>query len=181
VIHTGVVPIGGDHFTNDVSVGLRTPLADAEKIKRLFGCAVVTRIPESTEIEVPSVGDRPSRLMSQRLLGEVLEPRARELFEIMREHLRAAGVMEIIPAGVVLTGGGAKLNSIAEIAEDVLRKPIRIGSPAAVSKMPAELAQPEFATVIGMALHAYRVRMLQEQQDEGFGSKLKRLFARQGV
>lgn len=181
VIHTGVVPIGGDHFTNDVSVGLRTPLADAEKIKRLFGCAVVTRIPESTEIEVPSVGDRPSRLMSQRLLGEVLEPRARELFEIMREHLRAAGVMEIIPAGVVLTGGGAKLNSIAEIAEDVLRKPIRIGFPAAVSKMPAELAQPEFATVIGMALHAYRVRMLQEQQDEGFGSKLKRLFARQGV
>ena len=88
VIHAGVVPIGGDHFTNDVAVGLRTPLADAEKIKRIFGCAVVTRIPESTEIEVPSVGDRPSRLMSQRLLGEVLEPRARELFEILREHLR---------------------------------------------------------------------------------------------
>ncbi len=72
VVHTGVVPIGGDHFTNDVAVGLRTPLADAEKIKRLFGCASVTRIPEANEIEVPSVGDRPSRLMSQRLLGEVL-------------------------------------------------------------------------------------------------------------
>src|SRR5512140_2123077 len=70
VAHTGVVPVGGDHFTNDVAVGLRTPLADAEKIKRMFGCAVVTRIPESTEIEVPSVGDRPARLMSQRLLGD---------------------------------------------------------------------------------------------------------------
>jgi len=181
VIHAGVIPIGGDHFTNDVAVGLRTPLADAEKIKRMFGCAVVTRIPESTEIEVPSVGDRPSRLMQQRLLGEILEPRARELFEIMREHLRASGVMELIPAGIVLTGGGARLNSMAEIAEDVLRKPIRIGVPASISKMPAELAQPEFATVIGMALHAYRVRVLQGQEEQGLGSKLRRLFARQGV
>ena len=181
VIHAGVVPIGGDHFTNDVAVGLRTPLADAEKIKRLFGCAIVTRIPESTEIEVPSVGDRPSRLMQQRLLGEILEPRARELFEIMREHLRASGVMELIPAGIVLTGGGARLNSMSEIAEDVLRKPIRIGVPASIAKMPAELAQPEYATVIGMALHAYRVRMLQGQQEQGLGSKLKRLFARPGA
>jgi cell division protein FtsA len=181
VIHAGVIPIGGDHFTNDVAVGLRTPLADAEKIKRIFGCAVVTRIPESTEIEVPSVGDRPSRLMQQRLLGEILEPRARELFEIMREHLRASGVMELMPAGIVLTGGGARLSSMAEIAEDVLRKPIRIGVPASIAKMPAELAQPEFATVIGMALHAYRVRMLQGQQEQGLGSKLKRLFARPGA
>ena len=181
VIHAGVVPIGGDHFTNDVAVGLRTPLADAEKIKRLFGCAVVTRIPESTEIEVPSVGDRPSRLMSQRLLGEVLEPRARELFEILREHLRAAGIMELMPAGIVLTGGGARLNSLAEIAEDVLRKPVRIGLPASLAKMPPELAQPEYSTVIGMVLHAYRVRMLQGQQEQGLGSKLKRLFARPGA
>jgi len=181
VIHAGVVPVGGDHFTNDVAVGLRTPLADAEKIKRLFGCAVVTRIPESTEIEVPSVGDRPSRLMTQRLLGEILEPRARELFEILREHLRSSGVMELMPAGIVLTGGGSRLNGIAEIAEDVLRKPVRIGMPASLSKMPVELSQPEFSTVIGMALHAYRVRMLQGQQEQGIGSKLKKLFARQGA
>src|SRR5581483_3083426 len=83
VVHTAVIPIGGDHFTSDVAVGLRTPLVDAEKIKRMFGCAVVTRIPEANEIEVPAVGDRPSRLMPQRLLGEVLEPRARELFEML--------------------------------------------------------------------------------------------------
>ncbi len=180
VVHTGVVPIGGDHFTNDVSVGLRTPLADAEKIKRMFGCAVVTRIPESTEIEVPSVGDRPSRLMSQRLLGEILEPRTRELFEILREHLRQSGAMEFMPGGLVLTGGGSRLNCLAEIAEDVMRKPVRIGLPASLSKMPSELAQPEYATVIGMVLHAYRSRMLQGQQEHGFGSKLKKLFARTG-
>src|SRR4051812_29443935 len=181
VIHAGVVPVGGDHFTNDVAVGLRTPLGEAEKIKRMFGCAVVTRIPESTEIEVPSVGDRPSRLMSQRMLGEVLEPRARELFELLREHLRSAGVMELMPAGIVLTGGGSKLNYIAEIAEDVLRKPVRLGIPASLAKMPAELALPEFSTVIGMVLHAYRVRMLQGQQEQGIGSKLKKLFARPGA
>jgi cell division protein FtsA len=179
VIHTGVIPIGGD-FTNDVAVGLRTPLADAEKIKRMFGCAVVTRIPESTEIEVPSVGDRPSRLMSQRMLGEILEPRARELFEIMREHLRQSGVMELIPAGFVLTGGASRLNRLSEIAEDVLRKPVRMGLPASLTKMPSELAEPEFATAIGMVLHAYRARMLQGQQAQGISSKLKKLFARTG-
>jgi len=179
VVHTGVIPIGGDHFTNDIAVGLRTPLADAEKLKRMFGCAVVTRIPETTEIEVPSVGDRPSRLMSQRMLGEVLEPRARELFEIMRDHLRQTGMMEFIPAGIVLTGGGSRLSYLGEIAEDVLRKPIRMGWPASLAKMPAQLAELEFATAIGMILHAYRARMLQGQQENGIGSKLKRLFARQ--
>ncbi len=83
VIHTGVIPIGGDHFTNDVGVGFRTPIPDAENIKKMFGCAVVTRIPEGNEIEVPSVGDRPSRMMQQRMLGEILEPRARELMELL--------------------------------------------------------------------------------------------------
>jgi cell division protein FtsA len=180
VVHTGVVPVGGDHFTNDVSVGLRTPLADAEKIKRMFGCAVVTRIPESTEIEVPSVGDRPSRLMSQRLLGEIIEPRARELFEILRDHLRQNGMMDLMPAGIVLTGGASRLNQISEITEDVLRKPVRIGLPASLSKMPAEIAEPEFATAIGTILYAYRARMLQGQQEHGIGSKLKKLFARTG-
>jgi cell division protein FtsA len=179
VVHTGVVPVGGDHFTNDVAVGLRTPLIDAENIKRMFGCAIVTRIPETTEIEVPSVGDRPARLMSQRMLGEVLEPRARELFEIMRDHLRQSGMMQLIPAGVVLTGGGSRLSHMAEIAEDVLRKPIRMGFPASLAKMPSELAELEYTTVIGMVLHAYRARMLQGQQENGIGSKIKKLFARQ--
>ncbi len=180
VVHTGVVPIGGDHFTNDVAVGMRTPLADAEKIKRMFGNAVVTRIPETNEIEVPSVGDRPSRLMSQRLLGEVLEPRARELFEIMRDHLRQAGVLEFCNAGLVLTGGGSRLNSVSEIAEDVLRKPVRMGVPAALTGMPSELAEMEYACALGMALYSYRARMLQGQGQQGFGSKLKGLVARRG-
>ena len=182
VAHTGVVPIGGDHFTNDIAVGLRTPLADAEKIKRLFGSAVVTRIPEGNEIEVTSVGDRPSRLMSQRLLGEVLEPRARELFELLRDHLRQAGVLELCTAGTVLTGGGARLAHITEIAESVLRRASRIASPSAIAKLPAGLAEPEFATAIGMVLYGYRARLANGTQgSDGFRAKLKALFARRGA
>ncbi len=178
VVHTGVVPIGGDHFTSDVAVGLRTPLAEAEKIKRLFGCAVVTKIPESTEIEVPAVGDKPSRLMPQRLLCEILEPRTRELFEMIRDLMRHAGVLDLCNAGVILTGGGARLNSITEIAEQVLRRPIRIGTPAPISKMPAELAEPEFSTLVGLAHYGHRTRLARSAQEQGFGARLKALFAR---
>jgi cell division protein FtsA len=118
--------------------------------------------------------------MPQRLLGEVLEPRARELFEIMREHLRQAGVMELCNAGFVLTGGGSRLNSMTEIAEDVLRKPVRMGMPAALPSMPPELTGMEYSCVIGMTLYAYRARMMQGQQEQRLGSKLKGLFARRG-
>jgi cell division protein FtsA len=178
VVHTAVVPIGGDHFTSDVAVGLRTPLADAEKLKRMFGCAVVTRIPEGNEIEVPSVGDRPSRLMAQRLLGEILEPRARELFELLRDNLRHAGVLELCAAGAVLAGGGSRLPWMAEISEAVLRKPARLAIPAAISRMPAELAEPEFACAIGLAMYGHRARMARGTQEKSLGARLKALFAK---
>jgi cell division protein FtsA len=178
VIHTGVVPIGGDHFTNDVAVGLRTPLADAENIKRTFGCAVVTRIPEANEIEVPSVGDRGSRMMSQRFLGEIIEPRARELMELLRDHLRQAGLLELCGAGFVLTGGGARLPALCDIVDSVARKPARVGLPSPIPKMPAELVEPEFATVIGLLLYGYVTRMTRSKPEPGTLSKLKAFFAR---
>ena len=178
VAHTGVVPIGGDHFTNDVAVGLRTPLAEAEKIKKLFGNAIVTRVPEGNEIEVPAVGDRPSRLMPQRLLAEILEPRAYELFEMLRDHLRQAGVMELCGAGTVLTGGAARLPSMAEVAENVLHKPSRVAVPSPISKMPASLAEPEFTTAIGLIFYGHRTRLARGPQEQGIGAKLKSLFAR---
>ncbi len=179
VVHTGVVPLGGDHFTNDIAVGLRTPLADAENIKRMFGCAVVTRIPEGNEIEVPSVGDRPSRMMSQRTLGEILEPRARELFELVRDHLRHAGVLDLCGTGFVLTGGGARLPALVDIVDSVVRVPARVGLPSPIPKMPAELVQPEFSTVIGLLLYGYVTRMTRVKSDDaGPLSKLKAFFAR---
>ncbi|MFB3917273.1 MAG: cell division protein FtsA [Terriglobales bacterium] len=178
VAHTGVVPIGGDHFTNDVAVGLRTPLADAEKIKCVFGSAVVTSVPEGNEIEVPAVGDKPSRLMSQRLLAEIVQPRAHELFEMMRDHLRQAGVMELCGAGVVLTGGGSRLSGILDVVDSVLRKPGRVAVPAPVAKSPVELADPAFATALGLVLYAYRSRKNRGAQEQSsLAAKLKALFA----
>ena len=122
VAYTGVIPVGGDHFTSDLSVGMCTPLAEAEKIKKMYGNAIVTLIPEGNEVEVPSVGDRPSRLLPQRLVAEILEPRARELFEMMRETLRQSGMFDACLAGIVLSGGGSRLPGIFDVAESVLRR-----------------------------------------------------------
>jgi len=181
VIHTGAIPIGGDHFTNDVGVGFRTPLPDAESIKKMFGCAVVTRIPEGNEIEVPSVGDRPSRLMQQRELGEILEPRARELMELLRDHLRQAGIHDLLGAGFVITGGASRLVGLLEVAEDILRRQIRQGYPVPIAKLPSELLEPEFGTAIGMVLYGHRSRQARLNLDRGLGARIKALFARQGV
>jgi cell division protein FtsA len=179
VQHAGFVPIGGDHFTNDVAVGLRTPLAAAETIKKQFGCAVVTQIPESTEIEVPSVGDKPSRMMQQRLLGEILEPRARELMDMVRDHLRQAGVLELCGAGLVLTGGGARLAGLLDVVDQTMRKPARVASPAAIGKLPVDLVAPEFSTAIGLLLYAYRSRMARNTPEQAtLKNRLRAFFAR---
>lgn len=179
VAHSGVVPIGGDHFTNDVAVGLRTPLSEAEKLKRSFGSAVVTMVPEGNELEVPAVGDRTSKLVSQRFLAEILEPRATELFEHVRDNLRQAGVLELCAAGSVLTGGGALLANMAQIAEQTLRKPSRVGLPTPISKMPAQISGPEYSVAIGTILYAHRGRLARTRQgDEGFSSKIRSFFAK---
>ncbi len=180
-VHSGVVPIGGDHFTNDVAVGLRTPLVEAEKIKKLFGNTISSKVPEANEIEVPAVGDRPSRLMPQRFLAEILEPRAAELCELLRDHLHHAGVLELCSAGIVLTGGGSKLNGLLEIFERVLQRPVRLAMPAPIAKMPVQLAEPEFATVIGLAMYAHRTTVARISQDQGIGSRLRTLLARLGA
>ena len=176
VAHTGVIPIGGDHFTSDLSVGLCTPLAEAEKIKRIFGNAIVTLIPEGNEVEVPSVGDRPSRLLSQRLVAEILEPRARELFEMMRDMLRQSGMYDVCLAGIVLTGGVARLPGIFDVAESALRRAVRLSWPAPLAKMPATLSEPEFATVLGMINYGQRARVARGLQQDRWGTKLKAML-----
>jgi cell division protein FtsA len=176
VAHTGVIPIGGDHFTSDLSVGLCTALAEAEKIKKVFGNAIVTLIPEGNEVEVPSVGDRPSRLLSQRLIAEILEPRARELFEMMRDMLRQSGMYDVCLAGVVLTGGVARLPGIFDVAESALRRSVRLSWPAPLPKMPATLSEPEFATVLGMINYGQRARIARGLQESRWGTKLKAML-----
>lgn len=181
VAYTGVIPVGGDHFTSDLSVGLCTPLSDAEKIKKNYGSAVVTLIPEGNEVEVPSVGDRPSRLLPQRLMAEILEPRARELFEMVRETLRQSGMFDLCLAGVVLTGGASRLPGIFDVAESVLRRSVRLSWPAPLAKMPSTLAEPEFATVLGMVNYGHRARIARGYQEGGLGSRLKAMFVGKGA
>ena len=179
--HSAVLPVGGDHFTSDLSVGLCTPIVEAEKIKKLLGNAIVTLIPEGNEVEVPSVGDRPSRLVSQRMVAEILEPRARELFEMLRENLRHAGMLEYCPAGIVLSGGGSRLPGLMDIADSVLRKPVRMAWPAPLAKMPSTLAEPEFATVLGLIVYGHRARTARGVQDERWSSKLKAMLVGKGA
>jgi cell division protein FtsA len=181
VAHTGVVPLGGDHFTNDVAVGLRTPLAAAEQIKKAFGHTIRSQVPEGNEIEVPAVGDRPSRLMPQRFLAEILEPRAAELCEMLRDHLRQAGVLDLCNAGLVLTGGGSRLNGLPQMCEEIVKRPVRLASPASIAEMPPQLAEPEFATVVGLAMYAHRTTVSKVTELQGFGHKLRALFARLGA
>jgi cell division protein FtsA len=181
VAHTAVVPIGGDHFTSDLSVGLCTPVAVAEKIKKLYGNAIVTLIPEGNEVEVPSVGDRASRLISQRMVGEILGPRARELFEMLRDNLRHSGMLDICLAGIVLTGGASRLPGLLDIADSVLRRPVRLSWPLPLGKMPSTLAQPEYAMAIGMIFYGHRARNARGIQDARWGSRLKAMFAGKGA
>jgi cell division protein FtsA len=181
VAHTGVVPIGGDHFTSDLSVGLCTPVAEAERIKKLYGNAIVTLIPEGNEVEVPSVGDRPSRLILQRMVGEILEPRARELFEMLRDNLRHAGMLDLCAGGMVLSGGASRLPGTLDIAESVLRRPVRLSWPTPLAKMPSTLAEPEYATVLGMVFYGYRARIARGQQEEGWSSRLRAMLVGKGA
>ena len=181
VIHTGVIPVGGDHFTSDLSVGLCTPLAEAEKIKKIYGNAIVTLIPEGNEVEVPSVGDRPSRLLPQRLVAEILEPRARELFEMIRETLRHGGIFDVCLAGTVLSGGASRLPGIFDVAESVLRRSVRLSWPAPLAKMPSTLSEPEFATVLGMVNYGQRARIARGLQEDRWGSRLKALLVGKGA
>ncbi|HXY07049.1 MAG TPA: cell division protein FtsA [Terriglobales bacterium] len=181
VIHSAVLPIGGDHFTSDLSVGLCTPVAEAEKIKKLYGNVIVTLIPEAHQVEVPSVGDRPSRLASQRMVGEILEPRARELFEMVRDNLRQSGMLEVCVGGVVLSGGGSHLGGILDVAESVLRRPVRLSWPTPLAKMPSTLADPEYATVLGMVFYGHRSRIARGIEDTRWSSRLLGWFAKRGA
>ncbi len=176
-----MIPVGGDHFTSDLSVGLCTPLAEAEKIKKIYGNAIVTLIPEGNEVEVPSVGDRPSRLMPQRLVAEILEPRARELFEMMRDSLRQSGMFDVCIAGIVLTGGASRLPGIFDVAESVLRRSVRLSWPAPLAKMPSTLSEPEFATVLGMVNYGHRARIARGLQEDRWGTRLKALLVGKGA
>jgi len=174
VAHTASVPIGGQHFTSDLAVGLQMPMAQAEELKRQFGHAVVTAVPQQAAIEV---ANPQPRMLPLRSIAEILEPRARELLYFVKESLRQCGVVDALGAGCVLTGGGAMLPGMLDVTESQLRVPARTGMPVRLSQMPGELVHPGFATVIGMLLYAHRTRVTRAAEDNGLRSKLRAIFA----
>lgn len=177
VRHTGAVAIGGDHFTNDLAVGLRTPIPEAERIKRHHGVAAASLMRTDDSIEIASVGDRPPRTIFSRMLVEIIEPRAQELLTLVADDLQRAGLTKQIPAGFVLTGGGARLNGLLEMVEDGFHLPARTGEPRGILDMPELVAVPEYATAVGLVLYAAKARKAAAAKGGNLVSKLRAMFA----
>ncbi len=147
--HTAVIPIAGDQVTNDIAVSMRTPTQYAEDIKIRYACALSQLANPDESIEVPSVGDRPARRLARQTLAEIVEPRYEELFGLVREELRRSGFEEVIAAGIVLTGGSAKMEGAIELAEEVFHVPVRLGLPQSVQGLSDVVRNPYFPRVLG--------------------------------
>ncbi len=150
--HSAVIPIAGDQVTNDIAVALRTPTHHAEDLKIKYACALTQLANPEETIEVPSVGERPPRRLVRQTLAEVVEPRYEELFSLVLAELKRSGFENMIAAGIVLTGGGAKMDGAIELAEEVFNMPVRLGSPQYVSGLVDVVRNPIYATGVGLLL-----------------------------
>ncbi len=150
--HTAVIPIAGDQVTNEIAVALRTPTQHAEEIKVKYACALTQLATSDDTIEVPSIGDRPSRRLSRQTLAEVVEPRYEELLTLVQAELRRSGFEDLVAGGVVLTGGSSKMEGLIELAEEVFHMPVRLGIPQYVTGLVDVVRNPIYATGVGLLL-----------------------------
>jgi cell division protein FtsA len=172
--HTAVLAVGGNNITSDIAVGLRTPMVEAEKIKRKYGCALTSQIQNEETIEVPCVGGRKPRVLSRKILGEIIEPRVQEIFELVQHELVQAGYDGLIASGVVLTGGAVIMDGVPELAEQVFNLPVRRGTPRGIGGLVDVVNSPMYATGVGLVLYGSR-----QQGTEGrFRVGEKNLFAK---
>ena len=178
--HTAVLPLGGNYVTNDISVGLRTPVLEAEKIKIKYGCAYTPMIPQNEIIEVPSVGGRKARNVSRQVLGEIIAPRIEEILGLAHREIVRSGYDDLLAAGVVLTGGTAMLQGITELAEQVFNVPVRKGSPVGVGGITDIINTPIYTTAVGLVIYGSRDRAdyAMKRGEKGFVRKLARTFER---
>lgn len=151
--HTSVLALGGDNLTYDISIGLRTPMLEAEKIKMKYGCALSSMIDKDETIEVPGVGGRKPRVLSRQILGEIIEPRVEEILSLVHNELVRSGYHEMINSGVVVTGGSAELSGITEMAEQIFNTPSRRGYPQWISGLVEVVNKPMYATAVGLVLY----------------------------
>ena len=156
--HTSVLALGGDHITNDIAVGLRTPTFEAEELKKRYGSALTALVREDETIEVPSIGGRKPRVLSRQLLSEIIQPRTEEIFTLAAREIARAGLADTATAGVVVTGGSAIMEGIPELAEQVFDLPIRRGHPMGVGGLADVVSSPIYATGVGLVLFGGRRR-----------------------
>ena len=183
--HTGVIPIAGDQVTNDIAMALRTPTQHAEEIKIRYACALTQLAGPDETIKVPSVGDRPPRDLSRQSLAEVVEPRYDELFTLIQSELRRSGYEELIPAGVVLTGGTSKMEGAVELAEEIFHMPVRVGAPQYARGLHDIIRNPIYATAIGLLLYGAEASIEDDRNNQrgslegmSFTARVKDWFAR---
>ncbi|MBC7693464.1 MAG: cell division protein FtsA [Methylotenera sp.] len=156
IVHTSVLPIGGNHITNDIAVGLRTPQVEAEKIKIRHGCALASLVKPDETIEVAGVGGRKPRVLSRRLLAEIIEPRIEEIFSLIQREITASGYTELLSGGVVLTGGASLLEGMPELAEFIFEMPVKRGIPQNIGGLRDVVNSPKFATGVGLLKYGAR-------------------------
>ena len=156
--HTAILPLGGDHITNDIAVGLRTPTADAEDLKRRYGCSLTSLVREDETVEVPSVGGRKPRQLSRQILSEIIQPRVEEIFTLVARELSKCSLQDAATAGVVVTGGTSIMEGVPELAEQVFDLPARRGVPVALGGLADVVRSPIYATAVGLALWGARGR-----------------------
>lgn len=178
--YTSTIPLGGDNFTNDIAVGLRTPIPDAEKIKKKYGCVALPVTEEQDTIEVPTVGKgRKSRMMSRQILADIIQPRAEEIFRLVDSDIKRMGYEKSLNSGLVLTGGTALLDGLEEVAEEIFDLPVRRGDPNYIGGLIDRVSTPDYATAVGLILYGYnqiRERGFIRDKKKGFWTRIKDWF-----
>ena len=175
--YTSIIPIGGDNFTNDIAVGLRTPIPDAEKIKKKFGCVSGPLVDDQETIEVASVGrGKKPRILSRQLLADIIQPRAEEIFRLVDNDIKRMGYEKSLNSGVVLTGGTALLEGLEEVAESVFDLPVRRGDPGGIGGLVDRVSTPDYASAVGLVLYGHKQwkqKGFSKESKKGFMAKLK--------
>ena len=180
IVHTSVLAVGGNHLTNDIAVGLRTPTHEAEKIKQKYGCAMASMVDREETIEVPSVGGRAPRVLSRQILCEIIEPRVEEIFMLVHREIQKSGYEELLASGLVITGGSTLLDGMAELAEDVTSLPVRRGNPQGIRGLVDVVRSPMYATGVGLVIYGAQhqdARHFRVRDDNVYGKVRGRMRA----
>jgi cell division protein FtsA len=174
IAHTSIIPAGGNNITSDVAAGLRTPMAEAERLKRNYGCALGRMISDEEEIEVPGVGGHSPRRVARRLLSDIIEPRVEEIFSEARRRIEETGLLEQVSSGCVLTGGAALMEGMVECAEEILGMPVRLGFPVGVKGIVQLVQGPQYATGVGLLRYGAQQLADRAQQSAQVGGMRER-------